>query len=112
MVKNRPLFLSVNLFRRFKLGFCGLQIRTAFSDRAEKARSIPLMTGRADLLDLDQQGICITIQGDIFDGLNMAAAFTFHPELLTGAAPEMSSAGGNSFLNRSAVHPGHHKDAA
>ena len=70
------------------------------------------MASSADLLDLDQQSIAIAIQRDVFDRLGMAAAFSFHPELLTRAAPKVCFTGGNRFLERGPVHPGHHQNPA
>src|SRR5436189_6483342 len=68
------------------------------------------MASSADLLDLYEQGVAITIQRDVFDRLGVAAAFSLHPELLTRAAPKVCFASGNRFLERGPVHPGHHEN--
>ena len=70
------------------------------------------MAGRANLLDLDEQGVAVAIERDVFDGLGVAAFLAFHPEFLAGAAPEVGFAGGDGFFERSAIHPRHHQDAA
>src|SRR5439155_3408617 len=70
------------------------------------------MTGGADLFDLDQERVAVAVERDVLDLLYMAAGLAFHPELPARAAPEMGLAGFDGFFKRSAVHPGHHQNAA
>src|SRR5437763_12033672 len=70
------------------------------------------MAGGADLFDLNQERIAVAVERDILDLLHMAAGLAFHPELPARAAPEIGLAGFDGFFKRSAVHPGHHQDAA
>src|SRR5262245_48538655 len=67
------------------------------------------MASGADLFHLNQQSIAIAIESDVFHRLDVTAGFSFHPEFLARTAPEMSSARGDGFLERRAIHPGHHQ---
>src|SRR5213594_1939367 len=89
---SRGSLLSINLFRRFELGFGDPEVRPAVLDRAEETRLVTLVTRRADLLDLNQQRVAVAIERDVLDLLRVAAAFALHPEPLTGATPEMGLA--------------------
>src|SRR5207249_10718603 len=70
------------------------------------------MTGGADLFDLNQERVAVAVERDVLDLLHMAASLAFHPELPARAAPEIGLAGFDGFFKRSAVHPGHHQNAA
>src|SRR2546423_2999567 len=107
----RPSLVAVNLVWFLQSRFSDIDAGAPGSDRAKKARIVTLRTGGAGLFDLNQERVAIAIEGDVLDHLDMAAAFAFHPELLARTAPEMRFARGNSFLDRSAVHPRHHQDA-
>lgn len=78
---------------------------------AEKAGFITFVTGCADLFDLNEDGIPVAIKSDVLNGLRVATALAFHPESLARPAPEMRLAGGDGFLKRCAIHPGHHENA-
>jgi len=108
---DTPSFLAVNISGRFKHGLGGFE-GIASVNGTEETGSITLVTGGADLLDLDEQRVAVAIERDIFYGLGVAAFLAFHPEFLAGAAPEMGFAGGDGFFEGSAIHPRHHQDAA
>src|SRR5581483_2178249 len=114
MESGHPLLPAVNLLGTFELFLGDLEpaVPPLRLNRAEKAGLITFVTGRPDLLDLDQKRVAVAIEGNVLDSLRVAAGFAFHPELLTGTAPEMSFAGLQGFFQRAAVHPGHHQDAA
>src|SRR4051812_23189798 len=82
------------------------------ADGAEEAGMVIFVAGSADLLDLNEQGVAVAIEGDVLHGLHVPAGFAFHPKFLAGAAPEMRFAGSDGRLEGSAIHPGHHQDAA
>src|SRR5207302_2146948 len=105
-----PLIFS-RLTRGFEWRFGDSECAPIFSERTEKAGAKSLMTGRADLFDLNQQSVTVAVERDVFDGLRVATGLAFHPQLLAGATPEMGSARFNGFLKRSAIHPGHHEHA-
>src|ERR1044072_9331324 len=56
------LLLPVNLFWRFELRFSRSEACAVAFDRAEKARLVAFVTGRADLFDLNQQRIAVAIE--------------------------------------------------
>ena len=105
-------FLSIDLFRRFELRLGDFERLAVLFHRAEKARLVAFVAGRADLVHLDQQCIAVAIERDVLDRLRVAALLAFHPEFLARTAPEMRLAGFNGFFERGAVHPRHHHDAA
>src|SRR5579859_5427112 len=109
MEPGHPLFFAVNLIRRQELGFSSFKIVAVVLDGGKEAGAVSFVAGGPDLLDLDQQRITVTIKGDILYGLGVPASFTFHPEFLARAAPEMGAAGLDGSLERGAIHPGHHQ---
>ncbi len=70
------------------------------------------MARRADLLDLNQKRVAVAIKRNRFHGLRVAALLAFPPEFLARAAPEMRLARRDGFLQRPAIHPRHHQNAA
>ena len=70
------------------------------------------MTGSADLVNLDQQRVPVTIERYVFDGLSMTAGFAFHPKFLPRPAPEMRLAALDCFFERGPIHPRHHQHAS
>src|ERR1022692_381444 len=91
-------FLSVDLFRRFELGFGDLKVRALVLNRAEETGLITFVAGRADLFHFNQQRVAVAIKRDVFHGLRMAAALALHPEFLTRPAPKMRLASINGFF--------------
>ena len=83
---GRPLFgfqfFFIHLFRRMQLLLGGLERLTFAIDGPEETGIITLMTRRAVLLDLDQQGVAVAIKRDIFHGLGVAALLALHPVFL------------------------------
>ena len=104
------LLLPVNFLRLLQLWFGDFEI--FIFDRAEKAGAIAFVARRADLLDLNEQHVGVAIKRDVFDSLRVAAFFAFHPEFLARPAPKMRLAGFDGFLQRRAIHPRHHQNAA
>src|SRR5205823_15127199 len=82
------------------------------ADGAEEAGMVIFMAGSADLFDLNEKSVPVAIEGDVLHGLDVAAGLAFHPKFLAGAAPKMGFAGSDRLLQGSAIHPGHHQDAA
>src|SRR5215204_4523100 len=105
------LLAAVDVPRWLELGLGDVET-VAACDRPEKAGFISFVTGRAGLLHLDEQGVAIAIEGDIFDSLRVTAGLAFHPKCLARAAPEMRLAGGDRFFERSTIHPRHHQHPA
>ncbi len=70
------------------------------------------MTGRSDLVDLNQKSIAIAIEREILDCLGMSAFFAFHPKLSARTAPKMRFAGFERFSERRLIHPCHHENAS
>ena len=95
----------------FNCGSVVFDVAVAFH-RSEEARLVALVTGCADLFDLNEQRVAVAIERDVLHRLGVAAGLAFHPEFLAGAAPEMSPAGRDCFFQRGAVHPRHHQHAA
>ena len=106
------LLLLVHVFRLEEAGFGFLEGFAFAFNGAEEAGFITLVTGGAVLLDLDEEDVAIAIEGDVLDGLGIAAFLAFHPEFLAGTAPKVGLAGGDGALKGGAIHPGHHDDAA
>src|SRR4051794_40182509 len=82
----RPLFLAVNVVRVHQTRF-GDFFAGAVFDGTEEAGAIALVTGGALLFDLNQQGVAVAIERDVFDVLGVAAGLAFHPIFLARAAP-------------------------
>lgn len=83
MAKSRPSILfSVDLFGCFDLRLGDCESCPIIPEGTEETGVISFMTSLAPLLDLYEQSIRVTIEGDVFYDLSMAAALTFHPELL------------------------------
>src|ERR1700744_5858216 len=101
-------FLFVDVFRLLQLRFGDLESFPLAFNRTEKAGLITFVTCGANLLDLDEQYVAITIERDVFDRLCVAAFFALHPKFLARTAPEMRLAGGDGTLKRRAVHPREH----
>lgn len=109
----RSTFLgAVNVVRVLKSGFRGFDGGPLLPHRPEEARLISLVAGGAGLLDLNEQGVAIAVEGHVHHALHMAAGFALHPVLLTGAAPEVGETRFYRALKRRPIHPGHHEDAA
>ena len=108
--QNTLFLLFVNIAGGFELRLGDFE-PVAAVDGTEETGLITFVASGADLLDLNQQGVAVAIERDVFYGLSMAAFLAFHPEFLAGAAPKMGLAGGDGFFERSAVHPRHHQDA-
>src|SRR4051812_34195741 len=104
-------FFSIDVSRRFELGFGDLESSAVAFDRAEETGLITFVTGGADLVDLDQERVAVAIEGDVLDLLRVAARLALHPELLPRPAPEMGLAAREGLLQGRAIHPGHHEDA-
>src|SRR5688572_1546506 len=81
-------------------------------DLGEEAGALSRVAGDALLLDHDEDGVPVAVDGQADDALRVPRGGALHPELLPGAAPEA----GHPFLQgapeRFAVHPGHHEDLA
>src|SRR5437899_9527113 len=84
--------LPVNVAGRLELRFGDFEACTFAFDRAEETRLVSFVTRRADLFDLNQQRVAVTIERDVLDLLRVTTAFALHPEPLTGATPEMGLA--------------------
>ena len=65
---------------------------------AIEATVVPIVAGRAHLLDFDQQHIRIAISPNALDVLNVPARFTLEPLLIAAAAEEMRLASLNRLL--------------
>ena len=111
MGQNHHSFFAVNLIGRDQLPLSDSEASSPILYRTEKAGLIPFVTGRADLLNLYQQSVAVTVESDILHGLRVTAGFSFHPKFLPGPAPEVGLAGGNGLFQRRPVHPGHHQHA-
>ena len=105
-------FLFIHLLRRENLFLGCLECLALTFDGAEEAGVVTLMTGGAILLDLDEERVAVAVEGDVFDGLGVAAFLAFHPVFLAGAAPKMGLASLDGVGERGAVHPRHHHDAS
>ena len=68
------------------------------------------MAGAADLIDLEQKHVAITVCEPANDSLLVTAGFTLEPEFLSRAAPIVHEAGLKGFFEGLAVHPGEHQD--
>ena len=86
---------------------CGLPI-----EFLEEAAEVSGVAGAADLLDLEQKHVTITVCEPASDSLLVTAGFTLEPEFLLRAAPIVHEARLEGFLEGLAVHPGEHQDAA
>ena len=80
--KNALFLLAVKLCGRLELRLGGLKGLTLAFDRAEETRFIAFVAGRAGLLHLDEQTVAVAVEGDILDGLRIAAFLALHPEFL------------------------------
>ena len=110
MLPNKSARSIILMFcRRFQLRLGELETLALAFDGPKETGFEALVTGGADLLDLDEQSVTVAVEGDVLDGLDMSAGFSLHPEFLAGAAPEMGLAGGDGGFERGAVHPGHHQ---
>src|ERR1035437_10995483 len=83
---NQALLLPVDLPGRLELFFGDLERRAVTLDRAEEAGLVAFVAGGADLVHLDQKSVAVAVERDTLDGLGVAAAFAFHPELLARPA--------------------------
>src|ERR1041385_8608299 len=82
-----PSFLpAVDLLRCFQLRLGGFEGITGALDRPEEAGLVAFVTGRADLLDLQEQRVPVAIEREVLHRLGVAALLALHPELLPGAA--------------------------
>jgi hypothetical protein len=68
-------FGRVNLFGRYEPRFRYLKRFSIIFNRAVETGFVTLVTGGADLFDLDQQRVAVAIEGDVLDGLGVAAGF-------------------------------------
>ena len=91
--------LAVNLFRikdRFRDFSCTFAGGVKAAEEAAFVAGVA--GGFADLLNLEDDGIVIAIDQDLFDDLDIAGAFTFVPELLAGAGKINGVTGFQSLL--------------
>src|ERR1700690_1022190 len=104
--------MAVDLPGRLDLRFGHFEGRSVALDGSAEAGLAAFVAGSTDLVNLDQQGVAVAVERDVFDGLGVAAGFAFHPELLPRPAPEVGLAGVNGLFERRAVHPRHHQHPA
>ena len=65
---------------------------------------------RAVLLDLEEEGVAVTIDPDLSDFLRVAAALSLHPDCCPRAAPVRHDSGLDRLSQRLLVHVCHHED--
>ena len=70
------------------------------------------MAGDTDLFDLQEDGIAIAVDQNLFDELIVAAFFSLTPEAASAAAEIDRSPSFQRFLIRLFVHPGQHQHGA
>jgi hypothetical protein len=67
------------------------------------------MAGAAELVDQQQDGVTITIEAGFDHTLPAAGCFALAPKALAASRPVTRKAGGKSFIDGGAVHPGQHQ---
>src|SRR5680860_42032 len=70
------------------------------------------VTGRALLVDLDQDGVPVAVQPDLLDPLPMSRGLPLDPVLLTRPGPERRTPAGQCPVQRLVVHPAQHEHLA
>src|SRR6266508_3886677 len=77
-----------------------------------EAASMAQVTGRADLVDPDEQDVTVAVHPDLLHVLDVAAGLALAPQLVPRTAPEHGPALVQGPLHRFPAHPGHHQHLA
>src|SRR4051794_22078082 len=74
-----------------------------------EAGAVAGVAGGAGLVDLDQEGVAVAVEGHGLDELDVAGGVALDPVLAAAAAPVRAAAGGQGAAQGLVVHPAEHE---
>ena len=108
--KTSRLLLAVDLFGiEDSLAFDRHGFRIGINSSKEAGLIALVASGASDLIDLHQNGVCVAVEVERLQFLNVAALFSFAPKLLTTPTIVADSLGAQSFLISLFIHIRQHQ---